>query len=308
MDTVTSKIMKMTDQESLLKTKDKRNELLLRHWFNDKKVSTAGRIIWKGKSKLDPSADIAVVMSRIVEPSENIKTGRMIQIQILNYGKEYKDFNPMSESICGDCQHKNKSCYVLWNKSIYSSWKRAMELEELTLDQGIQLCKGRSIRLGTAGDPAAVPAKVWIKLLEGAKNWTAYTHQWHKPEFQEYKEFCMASVDSLEQERLAISLGWLPFRVGTEAMKMTTTELYKGLGFETQTMQCPATRFEKANCADCGLCSGLMVHKKNGAKLQRRNQKFKGIGVRLHGSSTDKYIEPPSIEDDRYEWARSEIR
>ena len=307
MDTVTNQIMKMTDQESLLKTKDKRNELLLKHWFNDKKVSTGGRIIWKGKSKLDPSTDIAVVMSRIVAPSSNIKTGRMIQIQILNYGKEYEDFNPMSESICGDCQHKNKSCYVIWNKSIYSSWKKAMNHEELTLDQGIQLCKGRSIRLGTAGDPAAVPAKVWLKLLEGAKNWTAYTHQWHKPEFQEYKEFCMASVDSLEQEKLAISLGWLPFRVGPVEAKMTTTELYKGLNFETETMQCPATRFEKGNCADCGLCSGLMVHKKNGAKLQRRNKNFKGIGVRLHGSSTDKYIEPPSINDDRYEWARSQV-
>jgi hypothetical protein len=236
MDTVTKTIMKMTDQESLLKTKDKRNELLLRHWFNDKKVSTGGRIIWRGKSKLDPSADIAVVMSRIVVPSDNLKTGRMIQIQILNYGKEFKDFNPMSESICGDCQHRKKSCYVIWNKSIYSSWKKAMGHEELSFDQGVQLCKGRSIRLGTAGDPAAVPAKVWLKLLEGAKNWTAYTHQWHKPEFQEYKEFCMASVDSLEQERLAISLGWLPFRVGPVEAKMTTTELYKGLNFETQTM------------------------------------------------------------------------
>ena len=183
-----------------------------------------------------------------------------------------------------------------------------MKLEELTLDQAVQLCKDRSIRLGTAGDPAAVPSEVWLKLLEGAKNWTAYTHQWHKPEFQEYKEFCMASVDSLEQERLAISLGWLPFRVGPVEAKMTTTELYKGLNFETQTIQCPATRYEKGNCADCGLCSGLMVHKRNGAKLQRRNQKFKGIGVRLHGSSTGKYIEPPSINDDRYEWARSEIR
>ena len=307
MDTVTQTIMKMTDSESLLKTKDKRNELLLQHWFDDKNVSKAGRIIWRGKSQLDSSADIAVVMSRIVEPSENIKTGRMIQIQILNYGKEFKDFNPMSESICGDCQHKNKSCYVLWNKSIYSSWKRAMQLEELTLNQAVQLCTGRSIRLGTAGDPAAVPAKVWRKLVNVAKNWTAYTHQWHRKEFQEYKEFCMASCDSVPQEELARALGWLPFTVGPVESKMTTTELYNGLNFETETMQCPATRFEKANCADCGLCSGLMVHKKNGAKLQRRNQNFKGIGVRLHGSSTGKYIEPPSIEDDRYEWARSQV-
>ena len=296
-------IMEMTRADSLLKTKDKRNELLLREWFG-KDASTGGRVCWKGKSLLDETQDIAVVLSRISRPSQNIKTGRMIQIQILNYGKEFKDFNPMSESICGDCQHRKKTCYVLWNKSIYSSWKRAMNLGELTLDQARKLCFDRSIRLGTAGDPAAVPSSVWLHLLGSAENkncsdHTAYTHQWHKEQFQDLKAFCMASVDSIEQERLALALGWRVFRVGTFEARTTTTDLYKGLNFDTETLQCPATRFDKSKCESCGLCSGFM------GKVS--NKRFKGIGVRLHGSSTGKYVEPPSIHDKRYEWARSQV-
>ena len=36
------------------------------------------------------------------------------------------------------------------------------------------------VRIGSYGDPAAVPTRVWAELVRYAKNWTGYTHQ-HKP-------------------------------------------------------------------------------------------------------------------------------
>jgi len=264
--------------------------------------------IWKGKSLID-GTNIMVCLSNITTKCSNEKIAfnskdkqdDVLQVWYLREDEApQKVFNSKQKSVCGDCQHlKDRSCYVVWFQAPLAVWKAAKDKPVLPATLVKQLTKDMFIRLGAAGDPASAPAWVSRMVSENARAVAGYTHQWHKEQFQDLKAFCMASVDSIEQERLALALGWRVFRVGTFEARTTTTDLYKGLNFDTETLQCPATRFDKSKCESCGLCSGFM------GKVS--NKRFKGIGVRLHGSSTGKYVEPPSIHDKRYEWARSQV-
>tara|TARA_R110002051_G_scaffold213923_2_gene278807 strand:- start:1458 stop:1790 length:333 start_codon:yes stop_codon:yes gene_type:complete len=75
------------------------------------------------------------------------------------------------------------------------------------------LIKGKSIRLGTYGDPAVIPMDVWMDLLSLASNHTGYTHQWRNPDKQAYKSILMASVDTQKDIVDATELGWRQFAV-----------------------------------------------------------------------------------------------
>ena len=77
----------------------------------------------------------------------------------------------------------------------------------ISIEAGQALLDDRLVRIGAAGDPAAVPASVWKALVKDAKSFTAYTHQWNRPEFQALRSFCMASTDTLQEEELALSMG-----------------------------------------------------------------------------------------------------
>jgi hypothetical protein len=75
---------------------------------------------------------------------------------------------------------------------------------------------GKFVRLGTYGDPAAVPVDVWRALLRDASGHTGYTHQWQNPalpNLSELRSLCMASVDTAQEAALATQLGWRYFRV-----------------------------------------------------------------------------------------------
>jgi hypothetical protein len=78
-----------------------------------------------------------------------------------------------------------------------------------------RLIKGKSIRLGTYGDPAVIPMDVWMDLLSLASIHTGYTHQWRNPDKQDYKSILMASVDTLQDIDDATELGWRQFAVIT---------------------------------------------------------------------------------------------
>jgi hypothetical protein len=106
------------------------------------------------------------------------------------------------------------------------------------------IVSGRMIRLGTYGDPAAVPLPVWQALLRWAAGHTGYSHQW--PTLTEaWSRLVMASVDSIEEMDEAHSRGWRTFRVGAEPV----------LGVE---INCPASKEagERTQCIDCLLCMG----------------------------------------------------
>ena len=67
------------------------------------------------------------------------------------------------------------------------------------------------VRLGTYGDPAAVPASIWSDLVAYSDGHTGYTHQWRTS--PGLRGLCMASVDSEEEAIEAWALGWRTFRV-----------------------------------------------------------------------------------------------
>lgn len=119
---------------------------------------------------------------------------------------------------------------------------------------------GLSVRLGSYGDPAAVPAMVWARLVSKAKSRTGYTHQWDsahdKARINAFymRAFLMASCDSVADFNAATRAGFRAFLVTPQGDASPR---------ENMTL-CPASgEFEamhgrKTNCAKCGLCSGAM--------------------------------------------------
>jgi hypothetical protein len=148
-------------------------------------------IIYNGPSLLDgkPIVVIATYSKR------NAKTGAVVQTYILVDG-----INPLEASktgadfsICGNCamrgevttdpnrkQAKNRRCYVNLGQGVlivYKSFLRGVyAMADNTADRK-SIGRGRFVRVGTYGDPAAVPAAVWEELLSEADTFTAYSHQ-----------------------------------------------------------------------------------------------------------------------------------
>jgi hypothetical protein len=148
-------------------------------------------IIYKGPSLLDgkPIVVIATFSKR------NAKTGAVVQTYILVDG-----INPLEASktgadfsICGNCamrgevttdpnrkQAKNRRCYVNLGQGVlivYKSFLRGVYAVADNIAARKSIGRGRFVRVGTYGDPAAVPAAVWEELLSEADTFTAYSHQ-----------------------------------------------------------------------------------------------------------------------------------
>jgi hypothetical protein len=292
---------------------DKRNRSLIRLLAPEQagsKTKESGRTIWAGPSQLT-GEQIKVVISGYVLPSENTKMGfgeedlakhqQYIQIWILNEGDE---FQPMHRSICGDCSHRTYkgrsrgflwdlagdllrwdeevkgACYVQWMKGPNAAWKASNRNEALSLQAASAICSDRLVRLGAAGDPAAVPLKVWKELLgiDGAGNMTAksitaYSHMWNRPEFQDYKLICMASADSAEEKELARSMGWSTFTVRASLPDDD----------DRSTLCLNAVPDVHLSCAECRKCDGLLTARKP-----------KDVWVPLHGALANRFHARPS--------------
>lgn len=217
-----------------------------------------GMLVWKGISQLDGVTPIVVIATGLDESSANSKTGGMVQTFILR-----ADIEPhialnsgMDTPICGGCPHRGKAsggtgaCYVLVHKaplSTYRAWQRG---NAETYD--LARFAGKSVRIGSYGDPAAVPVEVWQGIVSVASATTGYTHQWRTCSV-EFAEFCMASTDSVAERRLARSKGYRTFGV-----RALGTERERG------TVACPASEESgrKITCADCLQCSGTRTGRK----------------------------------------------
>ena len=214
-------------------------------------------IIYQGPSLIDgkPIVVIATYSDR------NSKTGLMVQTYILR-----ADINPLEASktgadysICGDCRHrgtpttdparrqaKDRTCYVNLGQGVlitYRSFLRGVYPDAQTTDARRAIGRARMVRVGTYGDPGAVPSDVWDDLLCDAQGWTAYTHRtgWRT-------ELAMQSADSLEQARALWQIGARTFRV-----------IWKGEQIDaTREVLCPASKEagRRTTCAACKLCAG----------------------------------------------------
>jgi len=229
--------------------------------------------IWTGRS-IHPQGDggeIAVFLSGIRNPSGNRKTGPMLQTYILSNSGT----NPVSvandprgawRDACGGCALAHAiggACYVNLGQaplSIWQAWNRG-SVPHLIPSQSAALLEtiaGQSIRLGSYGDPAAVPLETWKWLLRGAPAWTGYSHAWRAlPKAHPLSRYCMASVDRPEDIGEAVSRGWRAYSLAPDP--------------ETVDGAIPCPHYSRGiSCADCTLCSGSAI----GAK---------SIAVRPHG-------------------------
>lgn len=159
-------------------------------------------------------------------------------------------------AICGDCPYRaNRGCYVNVAHAPNQVWKafKRGTYAPAVLAEASKLAQGLKVRLGSYGDPAAVPVAVWKALVRRAAGWTGYTHQWKRPEFQPFRNLVMASCDSVEERTAAKAAGWRTFRVKPRGAPRLHREA-----------ACPASTEmgERTDCYTCNGCNGS-----NGRKL-----------------------------------------
>ena len=143
----------------------------------------SGYILYRGPSLLDGKP---IVVVAITKESKNSKTGNMVQTYVMadNGLSPVESAKTLAdESVCGDCKHRRGtggSCYVNLGqgpRSVMDGVMRGIYPDSDGYNVGTAVFN-RKVRLGTYGDPAAVPAYVWDELLHGTSGWTGYTHQW----------------------------------------------------------------------------------------------------------------------------------
>jgi hypothetical protein len=218
----------------------------------------SGYIIYRGPSLLDGKP---IVVVAVVRESKNKKTGNMVQTYVLvdNGISPVQNARSLADSsVCGDCKHRRGmggSCYVNLGqgaRSVMDGVQRGIYPDAPL--HASQVVEGRHVRLGTYGDPAAVPAYVWENLLKHAAGHTGYTHQWASGKADHVKQWCMASADTPKEMALANLDGWRTFRV---------RGANEGLEFGNE-MKCPASAEmnKRLTCDTCMACSGGVDSKK----------------------------------------------
>lgn len=215
-------------------------------------------IIYQGPSLYDGEPIVVVALWS----TANRKTGGMLQTYVLR-----ADENPLEASktgrdasICGACPHRGtptddpsrkqavkRTCYVNLGQGPLIVWRALQRgrYGDATNARGRKaLGAGRMVRVGTYGDPAAVPAHVWSELLQEASGWTAYTHAsgWNA-------DIAMQSADTLQEAQGHWAMGRRTFRVVQDINEIDPA----------REVNCPASKEAGARttCAKCMLCSGL---------------------------------------------------
>ena len=245
------------------------------------KTKIGSAILYRGPSMLDGSR-IIMIATGIKTSSKNAKTGNMIQTWILR-----EDIAPHiaiksgdDASICGNCRHRGRhdgkrwtstrTCYVQVHNAPTSIWRAyhrgSYGSRVSTPMQTIAIGTGRKVRIGSYGDPAAVPARVWDMLTTHASGWTGYTHQWAHMSAKRaarMQRYCMASCDTLAERAEAQARGWRTFTVTPDRASVPALDVL-----------CPASAEagRKSTCAKCGLCKGT-------ASTAR-----KSVSIPAHGS------------------------
>lgn len=237
-----------------------------------------GVVLWEGLSRIN--GEPIVVIATL--SSANVKTGNMVQTWIL-----HRDESPIEaintgsdESVCGSCplrgiveegRNRSRGCYVTVRNAPYQVWTsykagKYPQLDSVRSELAGLLC-GRSLRLGSYGDPAAVPKSAWnwmMKHCTGGRS--GYTHQWRDPRFQFWRKYIMASTHSDAENRDAHSMGWRTFRTLRADETTSADEVF-----------CPASPDGKASrtvtCETCLACDG----RKSGSAR-------KSIAIHIHGS------------------------
>jgi hypothetical protein len=196
----------------------------------------------------------------------NTKTGEVVQTYILVDGMNPLDASKTGAdfSICGDCamrgevttdptrkQAKNRRCYVNLGQGVlivYKSFLRGVYAIADNISARKSIGRKRFVRVGTYGDPAAVPPAVWEELLSEADTFTAYSHQsgWRP-------DIAMQSADNYAQAFEHWKAGRRTFRVVSDILELD----------KKNEVLCPASKEagRRVQCTACKLCKGSALAK-----------------------------------------------
>ena len=158
------------------------------------KNKTTSSIIYRGASLID-GAPIVVVAT---VSSKNRKTGDMVQTYILadNGATPCENSKTGADySICGNCPHRGtptddpkrkqaigRSCYVVISQGatiVHKTIQRGGYPVANNHETISAIGRGRMVRLGTYGDPSAVPSFIWESLISDARAYGVHSPKRH---------------------------------------------------------------------------------------------------------------------------------
>ena len=213
-------------------------------------LAVKGAVLYRGVSPFVPDTIDNRYVVILTFQSDNRKTGDMAQIWIIA-----ETWSPLEARklgldaiICGDCPVK-KLCYVNLAqrpRTLYDAYSRGDYPDHVPeLYEPVIAEKG--VRFGAYGDPVLIPLPIVARFaLLSAGHYTGYTHQWRRPEYQVYRPYFMASVETLADIALAESMGWRWYMV-------TPDEIPPGA------VLCPhqvENRKYQITCNTCWACNG----------------------------------------------------
>lgn len=241
-----------------------------------------GYIIYDGPSEIDGNRIVAVALTG---NSRNGKTGGMLQTYIMRADIDPREASKGGEdfSICGACPHRGlpttdpdkkqateRTCYVVLGQGpliVYKGLVAGRYPRRTQILPIVALGSDRKVRLGTYGDPAAVPSHVWKALLTDAEGHTGYSHQADTQ--ADYRaDLTMRSVDTIEQAQAAWDNDERTFRVVSGVDQIDSVN----------EILCPASKEagQRTTCEKCGLCAGSKV-------------KAKSIAIPAHGNGRNHF-------------------
>jgi len=230
-----------------------------------------GIILYEGPSIINGQPIVVVVTG--FKRTDNRKTGTMLSSWVM-----LKDIAPVKaaecnadKAICGKCKHRQwGTCYVNLGHgpyNVYKAYKRGSY--KLCTTEDLRRLRCRTLRVGSYGDPAAVPYDVWLNIISKIKGVTGYTHQWKNCDMR-ISEFCMASVDTPAEAMQAKSLGWRTFRIIQEGENLFNDEYI-----------CPADKSKAyMTCDNCLACCGYMRDTKKNPVIFLHGSSYKTLRYR----------------------------
>lgn len=244
-----------------------------------------GAVVWRGASAFD-GEEVVVIATSKPPSAANTKTGDVVQTWILR-----EDMSPFQAletreeaSVCGLCALRpqgpigtqaSRACYVHAGMvdNVWQAYRRGRYRDHSSTARPFA---GRVVRLGSYGDPAAVPLEVWHRLLLGTRGHVGYTHAWLTcPEA--FREIVMASCDTPEELREARRRGWRTFRT-----------ILPGEPLAEREISCPASAEagKRTTCERCRLCDGSHrgFYDEDGVS-SGRNDRRRDIAIVAHGWS-----------------------
>ncbi len=228
-----------------------------------------GFVMYEGPSLIGHGDIAAIATLR----SENEKTGNMVQVWIVptKLGLLEAVQNGQNSAACGGCplmgtpnlvnirrrdgtteevlRIKNRVCYVnlgrldstvmrAYKNGRYSPYNRRIHERWL---------RGRLIRLGAYGDPAAMPDHIIEYLISVGSGHTGYSHQLFSIERRRADKLAkhlMVSCHTPAQHNEAVRRGWRPFTV-----------IAKNQQPPVGAIECPFYT-HGVQCDECQLCQG----------------------------------------------------